>query len=275
MVKNKKLRIGICGCGAIGSSLAKRIVSGFKDEAKLVGLYDTDRHKAESLAKKISAPRLPVSSLKNLIAKSDLIIEAAKMQSAFEIAKEVLLASRDIMTMSVGGLLSHYKELKKIPLKNGARIFIPSGAVSGIDGLKAASCSKIKKVILTTRKPAKAFSGVPYVLEKKIDLDSVKGEFLLFEGNAIQATRFFPQNINVAATLSLAGIGPKKTIVRIVASDKISRNIHEIEVEADSGRIFSRTENLVHRENPKTSYLAVLSAVATLKQILDPVKIGN
>jgi aspartate dehydrogenase len=159
--------------------------------------------------------------------------------------------------------------------KSGSRVFIPSGAVCAIDGLKAAGCGKIKKVVLTTRKPLEAFSDIPYIARKKIALNKIKKDTVIFQGDAASAIKAFPQNINIAATVSLAGVGPHKTQVRIVASPHITRNIHELEVESASGRIFSRTENIVHPDNPKTSYLAVLSAMATLKNILEPIKIGT
>ncbi|MGE5197578.1 MAG: aspartate dehydrogenase [Deltaproteobacteria bacterium] len=271
----KKLKIGIAGCGAIGTSLARTIVSGFSDAAVLTGLYDLDAQKAERLAIKIRRPSLAVSNLEDLISGAELIIEATRLEAVFGIAKKVILAHRDIMVMSVGGILRHYRQLQSLAHAKGTRIFIPSGAISGIDGLKAASLGRIKKVTLTTRKPARAFAQVAYVKEKGINLDNISEDTVLFKGNAFSATRAFPQNINVAATLSIAGIGPEKTQVRIIASQKISRNIHEIEIESDSGKIISRTENVTHPENPKTSYLAVLSAAATLKQILEPIKIGT
>jgi len=111
-------------------------------------------------------------------------------------------------------------------------------------------------------------------LKKKIRLDNITQDTVIFQGSAAQAIRAFPQNINVAATLSAAGIGIDNTVVRIVASPGLTRNIHEVEIESEAGRIVTRTENLVHPDNPKTSYLAVLSAIATLKQILEPIKIG-
>jgi len=179
------------------------------------------------------------------------------------------------MIMSVGGIIKHYKELEVLAEEKKARIFIPSGAICGIDGLKAARLGKINKVTLTTKKHPKAFLGVPYLLKKKIRLDNIDKDTVLFEGDALQATKAFPQNINVAATLSIAGIGPELTTVRIVASPTINRNIHEIEIESEVGKIITRTENVIHPDNPKTSYLAVLSAIATLKQILGPIKIGT
>ncbi len=156
-----------------------------------------------------------------------------------------------------------------------ARIFIPSGAIAGIDGLKASNCAKIKKVTLTTKKPPQAFLGNPYLLKRKVRLDNINEDTVIFEGSALLAVRVFPQNINVAATLSIAGIGADKTTVRIVASPNLTRNIHEVEIESEAGRIITRTENIAHPDNPKTSYLAVLSAIAALKQVLEPMKIGT
>ncbi len=271
----KLLKIGIAGCGAIGSTLAKAIVTDFSKQAELVGLYDSDAGKSSQLSAKLNKVNLCISNLDDLISRADLIVEATRLESAFEIARKTISLSKDVMVMSVGGILSYYKELSFLANKKNARIFIPSGAICGIDGLKAAGYARIKKVILTTKKPPKAFLGTAYISKKKIKLDKIKKDTLLFEGNAVAAIKAFPQNINVAATLSIAGIGAKKTLVRIMASPKIRRNIHEIEIEADSGKIFSRTENVIHPDNPKTSYLAVLSANAILKQILQPVKVGT
>ncbi len=273
--KDRKLKIGIAGCGAIGSSLAKTIVNDFAKDAELVALYDVDAQKSDNLSAKFNR-KLGVSSLDDLINKVDLVIEATKAGTAFDIARKALSNRRDIMIMSVGGILEYYQELKALAREKGARVFIPSGAICGIDGIKAAmSSGKVNKVILTTKKPPKAFLGVPYISEHKIQLDSIDKDTVIFEGNALEATKAFPQNINVAATLSLAGIGPEATVVRIVVSPGINRNTHEIEIDSDAGRMVTRSENVIHPDNPKTSYLAVLSAVAALKQILEPVKIGT
>lgn len=272
--KARKLKIGIVGCGAIGSSLAKAVVSDFSDKAELASLYDIDLEKAYSLSVRLNK-KLAALNLADLINKVDLVVEATKADTAFDIAGKALSSSKDIMIMSVGGIIEHYSELKVLAQEKGVHIFLPSGAICGIDGLKAAACGKINKVILTTKKPPRAFLGVPYIVKKKIRLDNINKDTVIFEGSASRAVRAFPQNINVAATLSLAGIGPEATIVRIVASPGIDRNTHEIEIEGDAGRIVARSENVIHPENPKTSYLAVLSAIATLKGILEPVKIGT
>jgi aspartate dehydrogenase len=128
--------------------------------------------------------------------------------------------------------------------------------------------------LVTTKSPL-AFRGVKYVEQRRIKLEGIKKDTLLFCGSAERAVKLFPQNINVAAVLSLAGLGAKNTRIKIVASPKAKKNTHEIIIDAVSGVVYTRTENILHPDNPKTSYLAVLSAVATLKQVLEPIKIGT
>jgi aspartate dehydrogenase len=271
-----RLRVGIVGCGAIGSSLAKILVRDMSGQADLIALYDIDKLKARRLSQSITKNTdLAVKNIGELIKKSQFVIESAHRDCSLDIAKKVLTKGRDIMIMSVGGVVNNFKELSDIAKEHNVKIYIPSGAICGIDGLKAAKYGKIKRVILTTRKNPASFKGVKYIEQKRIDLDTIKEDKVLFSGPARQAVKYFPQNINVAAVLSIAGIGPNKTKVKIVASPSIRRNVHEIQIESDAGMILSRTENVLHPDNPKTSFLAVLSAAATLKQILEPVKIGT
>jgi len=271
-----KLKIGIVGCGAIGSSLAKTIVRDLSGQAKLAALHDLIQEKAENLSLKLCGKKnLAVQSLEQLISKSDLVIEAAHANCSLEIARKAVSRGKDVMIMSVGGIVSGFPALVKSIKKTNARIYIPSGAIAGIDALKAANLGKISKVVLTTKKNPLSFKGVKYIEEKKIKLDKIKKDTVMFSGSAQEAMKFFPQNINVAGILSIAGIGQAKTRVNIIACPRASRNIHEIEIEAEAGNIFTRTENVLHPENPKTSYLAVLSAVATLKQILQPFRAGT
>jgi aspartate dehydrogenase len=271
----RKLRIGIVGCGAIGTSLARAVVSKFSKQARLVSLYDIERSKAMHLARKLHTDSIVATSLNHLIERVDLVIEAADSKSCLSIAKRVLNKRCDIIIMSVGGIVTRLNQLKRLARNNRAKVYIPSGAICGIDALMAASQKKIKKVILVTRKNPRSFEGINYIKRKGIMLDKIKTETILFSGNAKEAISFFPQNINVAATLSIAGIGEKKTQVKIVASPGVKRNIHEICIESDAGRISTRVENLIHPDNPKTSFLAVLSAIATLRQILEPVRVGT
>jgi len=275
MHTKRKLRIGIVGCGAIGGSLAKEIVSNLFRDASLAALYDIRPEKSLALARRIKkSGKLCARSLDTLIKRSELVIEASSSLAAWQISRKSLSAGRDIMVMSVGGMVGHLASLHSLAEKNNARVYFPSGAISGIDALKAANIGKVRKVVLTTRKSPKAFSGVEYVA-KRFKLKDLKKDKVLFSGSASEAVKYFPQNINVAAVLGLAGIGMRKTQVRIIASPYVTKNIHEIEIVSDAARIFTRTENILHPQNPKTSYLAVLAAIATLKQILQPIKIGT
>lgn len=270
-----KLKIGIVGCGAIGSSLAQEVVVNLGSSAVLAAIYDIRIEKAQALSKHlIKNFRLCAGNLDTLIKKSDLVIEASSAKAAWQIAQKSLSSGRKVMIMSVGGLVDHVNELFNLASKNKTQVYFPSGAISGIDALKAASIAGVKKVVLTTRKHPKAFKGVEYV-ENNFKLSGLKKDKVLFSGSASEAVKYFPQNINVAAVLGLAAIGMRKTQVRIIASPSVKRNIHEVFIESKAANILTRTENILHPQNPKTSYLAVLSAIAALRQILQPVKIGT
>lgn len=267
-------RIGIAGCGAIGSQIAKAILQDFASVARLRALYDIDPLKARGLSKKLGKRHLTVPNLKALIDKSDIVVECASAQASAQIARLAIEARRDCMLMSVGGLLEE-EEILELARRAGVRLYIPSGAICGIDGLKAHSLAGLRKVLITTRKPATALKNAPYVIDNKIDLSRIKKETLLFSGKAKDAVKAFPQNINVAAVLSLAGMGKNKTMVRIIASPNANINSHEIEIESKAGKAFVRCENIPSPDNPKTSYLAVLSAISALKQIFESVRIGT
>ena len=271
-----KLLIGIIGCGAIGTSLAKAIAKDFSGLAKVSALYDVDPAKAQKLSRVISINRnIAAKNLAQIINNSALVIESASSYCSFDIAKAVLAKGRDILIMSVGGVSAHIDELSSKARKNNAKIYIPSGAIAGIDALKAASAGDLKKVVLTTRKNPASFKGVKFIEDKKIDLAAIRKDTVLFSGPASEAVKYFPQNINVAAVLSIAGLGARKTFVKIIAAPLIKRNVHEIMIESNSATISTRTENVLHPDNPKTSFLAVLSAIAVLKQILVPLKVGT
>lgn len=264
---NKRMRVGIVGCGAIGGSLAEFVVKTFSREAALAGLFDTQPVKAQALARKLRVPaKVVCPTLESLISRSDIVIEAASAKVSAGIVRKALAAGKDIMVMSVGGLIKEYNALSRLAAKHNARLIIPSGAICGIDGLKAMALSGIKSVTLTTTKNPRGFLGNAYLSGRRIDPAKIKKDTVLFDGSASQAIRYFPQNINVAAVLSLAGIGPQKTRVRLIASPKTNKNIHEIRIDSVAGRIVTRTENVVHPGNPKTSYLAVLAAAAELRQ---------
>ncbi|MBI4844976.1 MAG: DUF108 domain-containing protein [Candidatus Omnitrophica bacterium] len=176
--------------------------------------------------------------------------------------------------MSVGSLLLEPGLLLKIK-KSKLKLYVPSGAIAGLDALKAARMGKIHSVKLTTVKPIDGLAGAPYIISNKINLNKIKKERIIFKGSAGQAVSGFPKNINVAAILSLVGLGAEKTQVSIVASRTIKRNTHSIEIRGNFGTIICCASNVPSDVNPKTSMLAMLSALATLDGILGNVRIGT
>ena len=266
-------KIGIIGCGAIGKRLALSIHEQFSKQAELTALCDVDKRRAETLAARLS-PKPKITSTSDLIRSVDLVIEAASMSISAEVVEASIQAGKDVLVMSCGGLLGR-PDLFDRAREKGTRIYVPSGALAGLDGVRGAAMGRIDRAMLTSRKSPQSFEGAPYVVKRQIDLDGIKDETVLFEGSADEAIREFPKNVNVAATLALLGLGGQKTRVRIVADPKISRNIHEIELEGDFGKLICRTENVVSPDNPRTSALAGLSALAVIKGILDPVRIGT
>lgn len=267
------IRVGVVGCGTIGAELARQCVNTFKEEVRLVGVVDADANRERLIRKELGLTRS--FNLEQLIAQVDLVVEAASAAAAYPIAKAALSHGKDVMVMSAGGLVKHELAIWKLAAEHRSCVYLPSGAIAGLDGLKSASIGRIRRVSLTTRKNPISFRGAPWIVKKKIDLHSIREETLLFDGPAEKAIEGFPQNINVSATLSLAGLGAKKTRVKIYACPGLTHHVHEVAIEGDFGSVYTRTQNLPSKKNPKTSHLAILSAVATLRRIFANVKIGT
>lgn len=262
--------VGIIGCGAMGSEIC-RALNGDSFPGELL-LLDRHLDRAQHLAD-ISAAATAVASLQQIVDGSDLVVECASVQAVRDIALSVLKKGKDLMILSVGALVDadFRQSIYEAARANKCCVYIPSGAIGGIDALLGASQGAINRVTLTTTKPSKGLETAPYVLENDVNLTR---SGLIFEGTADEAIAGFPQNINVSATLALAGVGFEKTIVRIAVDPTSTHNVHVIEVEGEFGTFTARFEN-VPTENKRTSKLAAYSAVATLKRIIYPVKLGT
>lgn len=268
----KKIKISIVGCGAIGAGLAVLLKKRHAMRIKIAALCDIDEEKARLLKRRIGEGL--VVPLDKAIASSDLVIEAASAQVSFDVAARALKKGRGVLVMSVAGILGKTDELRRIAEKKGARLYVPTGAIAGLDGIRALALRGISKVSLRTLKPPQALKGAPYVIQNSIDLENLKEEKVVFRGTAQEAVAAFPQNINVVAALSLAAGGAQPR-VEIVAAPGFLRNVHEIEAESEAGRIRLRCENVPSPDNPKTSYLAILSAAACVENILSAIKVGS
>ena len=267
-MERKETGIGILGCGAIGRGLAAAIRDELSPGLRVVALFDQDIQRAEELAGSLNMDVKSTSSFEAFIGIEavDMVVEAASGDAVRSYSEFILNAGKDLMVMSTGGLLDSrlFANLDVICKRVGVKILIPSGAVGGIDAIRA-SRGLLQEVILTTRKPPETLADVES--EASRNLESIESPKIVFEGNALEAVKRFPFNINVAATLSLAGLGPEKTKVRIVADPQATGNIHEVYAKGQSGILRFTMENVPHPDNPKTSHLALLSAIEVLRNV--------
>ena len=258
------------GLGVIGRAVARALADGVPG-CLLVG--GTSRSEGSAKAFLESLPGSPpYLGLPRLIETSDLVVEAATQAALAEFAPAVLEAGRDLLVLSVGGLLGH-PEWPVLAERRGARIHAPSAAIAGLDGLKgAAIAGHLTSVVMETHKPPRGLAGAPGVVG--LDLDGLRQETLVFEGTAREACRAFPANVNVVAAVSLAGLGPDATRIRVFATPGLDRNRHAVTAEGAFGRLYVEIEN-VPSENPRTGKLSYLSTIAYLRDLSAPLRIGT
>lgn len=259
-----KMKVGLVGCGNIGADLCIALQRG-TIPAEIVALTDIDDARARKLLNSFGLNAV-ICELDENMATTDYVVECAQPSVVESVVAAAIRHQRDCLIMSVGGLMDH-PDLIAEARDKGVDIRIPSGAISGLDGIRAAMEAGLHHVMLTTRKPPKGLAGAPYLVENGIDVDNLTDAKVVFEGSAREACKAFPHNVNVAAALSLTGIGPDETMVRVIADPRATSNTHEIVVEGAFGMLKTVTENLASPRNPKSSYLASLSAVAELRTV--------
>lgn len=265
------MRVGIVGVGTIGQALAKAIDRG-EVAAQLTAVHSRTVEKAQAFAGTLR--HVPeVVDMAGIVARCDLVVEAATQAVLTVMAPRILGAGKDLMVLSVGALLDH-PEWPALAARHGRRLYVPSGAIVGLDGIKGACAGRVDAVTITTRKPPQGLAGAPYIEAHGIDVYAFRTETVLFEGSAREACQGFPANVNVAAAVSLAGIGPDRTRIRILVAPGSTRNMHDVEVQGEFGRLTTHIEN-IPTDNPRTGKLAYLSALAMLKQIVSPCHCGT
>ena len=274
------MNVGLIGCGAIGITLAHAIVNGKAGDTTLIAVSDIDESKLENIRKKVPMPSVLFTAEPNEIIQDesiDLVIEAASREAVKAVAEKALTAGKHMLIMSVGALSDDelLSRLEKVAREKNVKIYLPSGAICGLDGVKGASVEAIRTTKITSTKHPKSLMGAPFLVENKIDLSNLKELKVVFQGTAREAINGFPKNVNVAVVLSLAGIGVDRTMVKIVADPDATRTQHEIHVEGDFGELNTLVRNHVHPGNPKTSYLAALAAIRTLRNLTEPIQLGT
>jgi aspartate dehydrogenase len=198
----------------------------------------------------------------------DIVIECASKGAVREYGKIIIESKKDLIVLSVGAFsdIKFLSELQNLSNLNNTRILIPTGAIAGLDSIRSVK-KYLDSLSITTTKHPKSFAGAPFFKTSKIKLDEISNETVLFEGNAITAIEYFPANVNVAVSIALAGIGLEKTRVKIIADPMISVNKHEILAKGSFGEIHIIVQNVPSPTNPKTSYLASLSAIECLRSL--------
>jgi aspartate dehydrogenase len=266
------LRVAIAGFGAIGKIVAGRLDRGIEGLA-LAAVSARDVARAEAAMAGLLRP-VPVVPLAQLWEHADVVVECAPAAVLRGLAEPALVHGRTLMVLSCGALLDNF-DLVDLARRNGGRILVPSGALLGLDAVIAAAEGGIASVNMITRKPPQGLSGAPYLVAHDVDITGLAKPRRVFSGTAREAARGFPANVNVAAALALAGIGPDRTTVEIWADPTVTRNVHRIEVEAAAARLSMQVENVPSDDNPRTGRLTALSVVAALKKLVSPLAIGT
>ena len=266
------LRVGIGGFGAIGQAVATAIDAGMEG-FELTAVSAGNRSRAEARQANFRAPA-PVVSLETLATRTDLVLECAPPAVFEQVALPAVEQGRIFVPTSVGALLPRMSLVDRAR-ETGARIVVPTGALLGLDAVRAAAEGTIHRVTMVTRKPPRSLAGAPYLVENGIDVERLAEAICVFKGSAREGARGFPANVNVAAALSLAGIGPDRTELEIWADPAVDRNCHRIEVEADTAHFTLETAVLPSEENPRTGRIVAPSVIACLKSLTQTLRVGT
>jgi aspartate dehydrogenase len=265
-------KVGVIGYGSIGREIIAAIRRQEIPNAKVVALFDKESQVIGSVEYDTRQLYL-FSDFKEfynspIYSNLDIVIECASKGAVKEYGKVIIESKKDLIVLSVGAFsdIKFLSELQNLSNLNNTRILVPTGAIAGLDSIRSVK-KYLESLSITTTKHPKSFAGAPFFKNSKIKLDEISNETVLFKGNAITAIDYFPANVNVAVSIALAGIGLEKTRVKIIADPMISVNKHEIQAKGSFGEIHIVVQNVPSPTNPKTSYLASLSAIECLRSL--------
>ena len=264
-------RVAIAGLGAIGRAVARRLAAGMPGlTLACAAARDVAKAKAWLDEAEIACPLVEFDDFPR---HADLAVECAPAEVLEKICTPMLTAGKRVMVLSSGALLPR-PHLIELARQHGGQIIVPTGALLGLDAVSAAAEGAIHSVRMTTRKPPRGLAGAAYLVKNGISVEGLNTAKRVFAGTAREAAAGFPENVNVAAALSLAGIGPDRTTIEIWADPAVTRNCHSIEVDSDSARFSFSIEN-VPSENPKTGRITALSVIAALRKLNAPLRVGT
>ncbi len=272
MPHKQDLRVGIAGLGAVGLEVARRLIDGDVPGLVLTAVAVRDADKARRALPQLG-DMIALRTATALADDCDVVVECLPPVLFREVAIAAIDKGRIFMPLSVAQLLDNNDLIERAKAK-GARILVPTGALLGLDAVRAAAEGTIHSVKMVTRKPPAGLEGAPYLLDHNISVAGLKEPKKVFDGTAREGARGFPTNVNVAAALSLAGIGPDRTKLEIWADPTVTRNTHTITVDADAMRFTMTIEN-VPSANPRTGKSVAPSTIAALRGLVSELKVGS
>ncbi len=271
-MKNPALKVGIAGFGVIGKAVGRALDTGLEGFA-LEAVASGDAAKARAAMAAFAHP-VEVTDAAGLAARCDVIVECAPTSAFLSVVEPALRAGRTVVTVSAAALIEHM-EVVDLARAHGGRIVLATGALLGFDAVRAAAKGTIHSVDMVTMKPPKSLVGAPYLEARGIDVSALAEPLKVFEGSARDGAAGFPANVNVAAALALAGIGPDRTRLTIWADPTKTRNTHTIKVDADSVRFEMTIENVPTPEKPGTGKVTALSVIAALESLTSVLRVGT
>ncbi|MEX2449261.1 MAG: aspartate dehydrogenase [Rhodospirillales bacterium] len=266
------LRVGLAGFGVLGRTVGDALDRGMPGLIlSAVSVRDTEKAKAHLQTYKTPVPAVSLAELADV---SDIVVECAARTAFRDVLEPAVEQGRIIIAATVGGLLQH-PDLIERARATGARIIVPTGGLLGFDAVRAAAEGEIRSVTLITRKPPLSLHDAPVLREKDIDPATLKEPVRVFAGTVREAIATFPVGLNIAVALSLAGIGPDKTMLDVWLDPGVSRNVHRVEVDADSAAFTMTMESDPAADNPHSAKIAALSLLATVRGLTATMKVGT
>jgi aspartate dehydrogenase len=266
------MKVGIAGFGTIGKKVAHALDQGIPG-LELCGVFTRSAEPARRALAEFRRP-VPLMSMKDLATSADVVVECVPKAAFMDVAAPVISNGKLLVTVS-GAALLEQPQLLGEARRCGAKIILATGALLGLDAVRAAAEGVIHSVSIVTRKPPRSLADAAVVQQRGIDLAALHEPLQLFAGNARDGARLFPANVNVAAALGLAGIGPDRTQLEIWADPACTRNTHTIVVEADSARLEMKIENVPSEEHPGTGKITALSVIACLRSLGATLRVGT
>jgi aspartate dehydrogenase len=271
------MRVGLIGGGTIARLVLEHIRRGDLGEASVVALAGRGAaSRGRTLAAEYGVPF--VTGLNALIeTHPDVVVEAASHEAVREYGAPLLSRGIAFIVLSGGALCDDAlrESLESAARAHAGLLYVPSGGIGGLDALKAAAIAGVESVTIAVTKPPAAWKGIAYVEGLKVDLDALREPRVLFDGPAREGVPHFPANVNIAAVLSLAGIGFDRTRLKVVADPALRYNTHSIHVKGATGQFSIKLENVPAPDNPKTAWLACYSALAALKAAKSAARYGT